>query len=267
MELDIGPFDALGKHPIRIVATDKNGNVTQKDVTVEVYSPVPSILQADTATASGTSDLSRSGEPVDFFRFRADKLSRLDQSGALFTDDAGGFLGKFTAGNGVRLNRNGIQIATVDEKTGKVISTASGYSLTVSAATADSPSAVRILGTDGKEVYAESFVLPTSLSLRSVNDWKEATENGAFVHAYEGSAFVRNASDAPSLPGGGFLVTRADSKAYAGVGRDGNIYLLSDGYSLSYRNEGDYPVIVVKNSFGVVVAEVMYRMSAEFVIK
>lgn len=56
-------------------------------------------------------------------------------------------------------------------------------------------------------------------------------------------------------------------KAFAGIGRDGNVYVTESGYSLSYKTEGEHPAIVVKNSFGVPVAEILYRIDAEYVIK
>lgn len=60
-----------------MVATDMNGNKTFRDVTVTVFVPTPSVASASVAQANGSIDVRVSGEPVDLFRYRGGKLSRL----------------------------------------------------------------------------------------------------------------------------------------------------------------------------------------------
>lgn len=265
-ELVIGPFQAPGAFTARMVATDANGNKTFRDVTFTAYVPTPKIVAASTAQANGSIDAQYAGEPIDLFRYRGGKLSRLSGTGETLTDAVGNFARTFSGGTGVALTHSGKTVATVDEKTGRIELKDSSYSVAVRAAGTVEPMTVAVRDKNGADVYFESFALPATTKIDDVARFSEADETGVFVRMEEGIDFVRNAQDAKSLPGGAFLVNE-NRKAFAGIGRDGNVYLLESGYSLSYRNESGYPVIVVKNSFGVVVAEILFRLDAEYVIK
>lgn len=85
-ELAIGPFDAPETKKIRMVATDGNGNKTARDITVTVFVPTPSISAATNAQANGSIDVKAGNEPIDLFRYRGGKLSRLSGSGETLTD-------------------------------------------------------------------------------------------------------------------------------------------------------------------------------------
>jgi hypothetical protein len=265
-ELFIGPFNAPLSKKVRLVATDENNNVTEKDVSLVAYVPVPSITSATERSASGRLDIAREGEPIDLYRFRAEKLSRLTGSGQSTTNGGGGFSSEFVAGTGVVLKKNGGTIAAINERTGKIRSFVDAYSISARSATASEPMTIT-LSENGTVLYSQSFTLPPSLGIETVSNWNDVSKNGVFVKITETSKFVRNPSGTVSLPGGAFVVRSADSKAYLGIGSDGNLYLPETGYSLSYRNEGEYPVISVKNPFGIIEAEVLYRLEAEFVIK
>ena len=265
-ELVIGPFDAPKTQKVRMVATDMNGNKTFRDVTVTVFVPTPSIGSASVAQANGSIDVRVSGEPVDLFRYRGGKLSRLSGSGETLTDSGGNFVRTFKGGEGVAVTRSGATIASVNEKTGKVDLKDANYSISVRAAEKTDPMTVSIVAKDGKPAYWQSFALPETTRIEKVSKFSDANETGVYVKIQDGSDFVRNASNAASLPGGAFL-TNENREALVGIGNDGNVYLVKDSYSLSYKNDGDYPVIIVKNQFNVAVAEILFRIDAEYVIK
>lgn len=264
--MSFGPFNAPATFKVRMVATDSNGNKTAKDVTVNAYVPTPSINAASTAQANGSIDVRTAGEPIDLFRFRGGKLSRIAGTGESLTDAAGNFVRSFTGSTGVELTHSGKTVAAVDEKTGKIDLKDNAYSLSVRAATPSEPMTLSIREKAGSEIYWQSFSLPITTRIEKVEKFSDASDVGVFARMDAGTDFVRNASDATSLPGGAFLVNE-NRKPFAGIGRDGNVYLLESGYSLSYGNEGDYPVITVKNSFGVIVTEILFRTDAEYVIK
>ncbi|MFZ3233307.1 MAG: hypothetical protein WA194_07485 [Patescibacteria group bacterium] len=235
-------------------------------MTVTAFVPTPSISVASTAQANGSIDVRVANEPIDFFRFRAGKLSRLSGSGETRTDASGNFVRSFSGSEGVALTQSGRTIASVNERTGKIDVKDSNYSLSVSASNSNEPMTVKLSDKSGNPVYWESFALPTTTKIEKTEQFSSVAETGVFAKMGDGTDFVRNASDAVSLPGGAFLVNE-NRKPFAGIGRDGNVYLLESGYSLSYKNEGDYPVVVVKNSFGVVVSEILFHSDAEYVIK
>ena len=265
-ELNVGPFNAPTTFKIRIMAADANSNKTFKDVTVTAYVPTPSITAASTAQANGSIDVRVADEPVDLFRYRGGKLSRLSGSGETLTDASGNFVRAFTGSEGVALTHSGETVANVNEKTGKIELKNTSYSVSVTPSGTSDPMTVKVSDKSGNPVYWQSFALPVSTKIEKADKFSDVTESGVFVRLESGTDFVRNASDAASLPGGAFLVNE-NRKAFAGIGRDGNVYVTESGYSLSYKNEGDYPVIIVKNSFGVIVAEILFRINAEYVIK
>lgn len=265
-ELVIGPFDAPKTVKVRLVATDENGNVTGKDVTITAYVPIPSITAASPIQGNGRIDVPVAGEPIDLFKFRGGRLSRLTGSGQTITDAPGNFVQTFQEGENVVVTQSGAVIANVDEKTGKIDLKSSGYSLSVRGASSSEPTTIAVSDASGKEVYWQSLALPATATIEKTDLFSSVSGSGMFVRMESGTDFVRNATNAPELPGGAFLVNE-DRKAFAGIGKDGNVYLLQSGYSLTYKNEGEYPSYVVKNSFGVAVAQILIRLSAEFVIK
>lgn len=182
------------------------------------------------------------------------------------TDSAGNFVRSFTGSEGVAVTQSGETVASVNEKTGKIELKNSAYGLSVAPASSSEPMTVKISDKSGNPVYWQSFALPVSTKIEKSDKFSDISENGVFVRMESGNDFVRNDSNAASLPGGAFLVNES-RKAFAGIGRDGNVYVTESGYSLSYKNEGDYPSVVVKNSFGVPVAEILFRIDAEYVIK
>lgn len=265
-ELVVGPFDAPTTRKIRMVATDGNGNETARDVTVTAFVPTPSIQAATSARANGVIDAKVSGEPIDLFRYRGGKLSRLSGSGETLTDAGGNFVRQFASGENVAVTQSGVAVVSINERSGKVELKSPSYRIVAKGAEKSEPMTVSVRDGNGKPVYWQSFALPDSARLERVERFSDASENGAFVRIESDLEFVRNAGDSSSLPGGAFLVNE-NRDAVAGIGRDGNVYLIEKGYSLGYRNEGDWPVITIKNSFGITVAEVLYRLDAEYVIK
>lgn len=249
-----------------MVAADVNGNKTPRDITITAYVPTPSITAASPAMANGSLDVRVAGEPVDIFRYRGGQLSRLSGSGETVTDASGNFARAFTGSEGVVLTHSGKTIADIDEKTGKIEVKDSDYSISVRPAEANNPMVVAVRDKNGAEVYSQSFALPETTKIENVGQLSNVKDSGVFVQTESDVGFVRNASDAKSIPGGAFLIGE-DHKPFAGIGKDGNVYLLEKGYSLSYRSQSGYPLIVMKNRTGSVVAEIFYRIEAEYVIK
>lgn len=61
-------------------------------------------------------------------------------------------------------------------------------------------------------------------------------------------------------------MTDADTKAAFGIAKDGNVYFLKSGLSLSYGTEQDYFVLKVRDADGLI-ATLYYVLDAEYVIK
>lgn len=200
-ELAIGPFDAPTSFKTRMMAKDANGNKTFRDVTFTVYVPTPSITAASTAQANGSIDVRVQGEPIDVFRFRGGKLSRLTGSGETLTDPAGNFVRSFTGSEGVALTQSGETVAAVNERTGKIDVKNPSYSVSVSPASSSEPMTIKVSDKSGNPVYWQSFALPIGTKIEKTDKFADVSETGLFVRAETGTDFVRNDSNAASLPG------------------------------------------------------------------
>lgn len=77
---------------------------------------------------------------------------------------------------------------------------------------------------------------------------------------------MRNPDTSPSLPGGIF-VTDTTKKAFYGIAKDGNVYLMEPGLKLEYRTDRDYFVIDVRTSAGNLIGSLYYVLDSEYVIK
>ncbi len=267
--LAIGPFEKPETKRIVLTAIDENGNRSSREISVEAFVPIPSVTSADSASADGKTDVERPGIPVDLFRFRAGRLERL--AGIPDTPETGtGGQFSFVFGTGsenLTLRRNGATIATVNERTGKItVADPSAYSVRVDAADSTRPMTFRVVGSDGRTVYSEAVALPASLAAEIGTLWPSDGKKGVFVKTSDPSRVVRSAPDATALPGGAFFVD-SNAEAFAGIAADGNVYLLESGYSLSYGTDGLFPVVTILKADSSVVAEILYRLDAEFVIK
>lgn len=60
---------------------------------------------------------------------------------------------------------------------------------------------VSIVSKDGKPAYWQSFALPSTTRIEKVSKFSDADETGVYVKIDGDAEFVRNASNAASLPG------------------------------------------------------------------
>lgn len=207
-------------------------------------------------------------EPVDVFRLRNENLSRIDTTGSGFTKTTtdGAFALVSSGRDGVVLTQSGRTIATIDERTGKISLEDTSFQVRVTPATQDAPLQLEILSPTEKVVFSERIDVSSVGVLQSVPNFDALSGTGVFIAPLQGFSFQKNTASSPNLPEGGYL-TDANHRAVAGVSRTGDIYLLDPGYTLSYVTKDSFILLRVINPNNTIVANVLYKISAEYILK
>lgn len=197
-------------------------------------------------------------EPVDILRYRNGSIVRIGNTGK--TDDVGAFVTQSSTASGVALRTGSGTIANIDEKRGTIHPSFTGAKISIDAATDKSPMAIVLKDASDTVLYKESFALPKSTPIG-------ASGNGPWIDVVLSgdSLLARNASNASSLPNGAYITTK-DHAPIVGIAADGNVYLLDNAYSLSYREEGGNVAIDVKRG-STINATIIYKINAEFIVK
>ncbi|EKD30015.1 MAG: hypothetical protein ACD_78C00187G0002, partial [uncultured bacterium (gcode 4)] len=268
-DLELGAFDSLFIKKVRLTAEDENGNTTSKDLTIVVYAPIPEIQSTSGSIVSGAINESLVWEPIDIFRFRNGKMTRLkiDNLSTALTKENGLFSIPTSHLPDIVLKRSGSGIANISETTGKITLTDPTFQMSVLGATSTNPLKIQIKDSGGQEVFSERFSLPSGARLEGVTSFDGITKNGLYV--LPGSSdfsFIKNTSSAPTLPNGGYI-TDSRRQAIAGISTQGDIYILDDTYSLSYDTSGSYTVLRLRDQSGQVVASMLYRIHGEYVVR
>lgn len=262
--LEIGPFDTLFTKKVRLFAQDGNGNTSSKDLTLTVYSPVPEIQSFSGSRISGMLDETLGGEPIDIFRLRNGTLSRIDSVGSTSSD--GTFSLATNSGEGIVLSQSGNTIATINERTGRIALENSSFRIAVREATSTSPLSIDILSPSGTVAFSENIDLSTVSNLQQVLDLDTVTETGIFILPTTGFSFAKNSVASPNLPEGGYI-TDANHQPIAGISKRGDVYILDDGYELSYATKDSYMLLRVQEKNKNPVASILYKIDAEYSMK
>lgn len=264
-DLVIGPFDTLFTKKIRLFAEDGNGNISSKDLTLTVYPPVPEIRSISGNTVSGNLNEILGNEPIDIFRLRNGTLARIG-SDSTKTAENGTFALSTKATSGAILTQSGKNIATIDERSGKISLEDTSFQVAVIPASKDSKLQIQVLSSDKKVVYSESINISTVSNIEQVPNFDRITGTGILVFPTTGFSLVKNNTSNQNLPNGGYI-TDANHKAIAGISKSGDIYILSTKYELSYTTKDSYIVLRLQDAEKNVVANILYKIDAEYVIK
>lgn len=177
-------------------------------------------------------------------------------------------IGTKDGGAGVTLQKSGKKIASINERTGKIsLDNATDFSISVVPATGIYPMKIEIVDSNGKAIFSERMNLSSDMNIEKASQNETITKYGAFIiPVATGISFVKNTPVTLDLPNGGYITTD-DHRAIAGMSKTGDIYILDTNYTLSYSSSGSYVMIQVVNPSKDVVASVLYRMDAEYVIR
>jgi hypothetical protein len=276
-DVDLGPFDTLMTKTIRLHVVDAAGNRAMRDVTLEVYAPVPAISGRNAAGAVlGGLNESLVNEPVDLVRERDGYLSRIEpiaspdsvvRDGGVHTAAGGSFVYVPGAGAGAAVWDGNTIVARIDEAKGS-IRPETGYRVGVEPkdATHDRMAFVLLPNGDTDPVYRQRLELPTNTSVVSVTDFGGASGQAVYVRAADPlSRYAANGPDTPSLPSGGFFIDR-DARAVFGLDATAAIVGLRSDASYAYSERDGYPLVTVIVA-GQPVAEIWYRIPFAYAVR
>ncbi len=265
---EVGPFDTLFTKKIRLFAQDGNGNISSKDLTLTVYPPVPEIVSLSGNVVSGGLSEILGNEPIDIFRLRNGALTRIEPTASDLakTKENGTFTLPTLETSGIVLTQSGQNIATIQERTGKITLEDTSFHISVLPATKDSPLHIQVLSPTNNLVFSESINISTVSHMESVSSLDTITGTGIFVSPIIGFSFIKNTLSSPNLPGGGYVID-TNHKAIAGISKSGDIYILDTDYELSYATKGSHILLRIQDSRKNTVADILYKIDAEYVLK
>ncbi|MDD2566021.1 MAG: VCBS repeat-containing protein [Candidatus Gracilibacteria bacterium] len=281
-DLVVGPFDSIFNKKVMLYVVDENNNVSKNPVDFEVYAPIPTIVSTDSGIIKGLINEELNGEPIDIFRYRngildlikpkvgsVTKTNELGQFGIEVESTSSGIVIKKTrAENELEAGFKETIIANVNETTGKIdLKDTDNYSLKVIGASNDKKTTIQLVSkSKGNIIYEQSFNLSANQVIQSVDSFDNLSKGMYFKSNKEGYKLINNSSKVPSLSAGAFIID-SEFKAIAGIGQDGNIYVVNDKYKLTYENNGDNVVINIVDSTSNIVGKLLFKVNLEFIIK
>jgi len=164
------------------------------------------------------------------------------------------------------LTESGNTIATINERTGKITLDDTSFHIAVVGADATSPLQIQILSSNDKVVFSERIHTAATSTLEETSSFDSVTGTGIFVLPNTGFSFTKNTLSSPDLPDGGYIID-SDHKALAGISKTGDIYLMNSSYTLSYTTKDSSVILQIVDSDKNIVANILYKIDAEYVIK
>lgn len=265
---EIGPFNILFTKKIRFFAEDGNGNISSKDLTLTVYPPIPEIRSLSGNRISGNLSEILGDEPIDIFRLRNGALARIEPTASDLakTRTDGTFTLPASEASGLVLTQSGQNVATIDERTGKIALEDTSFQISVVPASNNSPFRIQVLSPINNVVFSETIDISTVSHIEQATTLDAVSGTGIFISPATGFSFAKNTLSSPSLPNGGYI-TDTSHKAIAGISKSGDIYILNTKYKLSYATRGSYILLRVQDSEQNIVANILYKIHAEYVLK
>ncbi|RKW20498.1 VCBS repeat-containing protein [Candidatus Gracilibacteria bacterium] len=274
--LKVGKFTSLLKKKIGINVIDENQNRGYTEVNLEIYSPIPEIESYDGVTISGKISEKLQGEPINFYRFRGGDLTKLgDEKDNLtvFTNKDGKYSLKtgLFEGNLTVKDKNGQQIATILEKTGKISienSAATKYDIYVAKQENTNYPEIFIRDNKQKDIFKQELRVNGNAKVTLVNDFENLEKNGVYLKNYQNNfefyILPENISNNPGVLVGYYSSDKNKTPIFK-IYPDGRLDL-PNSYKLKYDDFKNYIVISVSNESGEKLFDILYKIDADYVI-
>lgn len=125
---------------------------------------------------------------------------------------------------------------------------------------------IQIVGPNKRIVYSEKIRLSSISKLESVSDFNALSGTGIYILPNMGFSFIKNTLSSPYIPGGGYI-TDSLHKAIAGVSKEGDVYILDSKYIISYTTKDSSIILRIQDPNNAVVASILYKIDAEYILK
>ncbi len=234
--LIILPHESLDTTNFIMRVRDEVWNTSYKVIKLEIYSPIPEITNV-TSTGWTMWQISETinEEPIHIFRARQWSDITMISPDPLFTHSGWNFMsGSYFTKIGAIIE-NGVSRIAVSEN-GVITGIPPTYSVSVKAANTTNPMKFILEDDTGKSIYEQSLVLPEGVDITtnmtsSLPKWELVIDS-----PYQA---IKAAPNDPSIPSG-WYITDGGYQAVLAITQDGNIYILSSQYSLSYGVQDDF---------------------------
>ncbi|MDD4151631.1 MAG: hypothetical protein PHR68_03375, partial [Candidatus Gracilibacteria bacterium] len=271
LKLKILAFDNIFTKNIRIYLVDKNNNVGYKDVSLQVYAPIPEIKSDSSNTIIGTIGENLLNEKIDLYRLRGGSLKRLTKD-SIMTDSTGNFSYKTDSTKGLILKKGDTEIASINEITGIIDLKDKSYKINVIPANNRENGYTNIVINDGtKDIYYEYIVVPDISNVKVVSDFSDLVEKGVYFKMTNKAQYSYSLlpSDITNNAGEVIVYDVEDSKhsAIFSITKDGRISVLNNNFKIEYETFKEKPIYKLIRNDGVEVARLMSISEGNFIMK
>jgi hypothetical protein len=164
-------------------------------------------------------------------------------------------------------NNTGATILTIDEMTGKIHLEDAKYTFTLQPADKTHRTTISVVDEKQNSLFTQSLSFPNNFVIEKAGSLDTITNDGIYVKIEQtGFDIVKNSAQVPGLPYGAYI-TDGQKKPIIGISRDGNVYIMQSGYSMKYRETGTYISYLILDGSGQLVAEILFHMKAEYMVK
>lgn len=277
--LEVWKFDELYNKKVWITIIDKNWNVWYKEVGFEIYSPIPEINNFANNSISWVLDENLDNEPVSLYRVRWWMVSKLSwtiwDNLALTNSWNYDFLAWTWTTTWVKIEKNNIIIANVDEKTWKITLKDNTYKIDVLESNnvlSDSIFPKIILKDLLWDLFYEVIRVNWAWSVKVVSDFEWIVDSGLYLQFLNSSNYNYYVlpENITYNPWSLVIYRQSDvnKEALFTIFPDWRINTVNKNYSLKYDYYWDYVVIkLFDNHFARDVASVLYKVNSEYIIK
>ncbi|MFK7779624.1 MAG: hypothetical protein QM490_00540 [Candidatus Gracilibacteria bacterium] len=278
LKLEFGKFDTLFKKDIGITLIDSNNNVGYKEVSLDVYSPTPQIIDFNNGLIEGSINEDLSGEPINIYRYRGGSIVKLENTDGLtgtLTYD-GNY--SFEVGServGLTLYMDGEEAALIDEVTGQII--IKNFDLTRKVLSSnnelnDKPFPKIIIENNGEDIFYEYIQVEGTDKVNIVDNFDNITERGVYFTLTNRTNYnyytIPEISDYSPGTVSVYRLTNVNKTSLFTIFKDGRIDTLNDFYKLEYLNYDNYVVFKIMDShFDNEVGRILFLIEGEYIMK
>lgn len=268
--LEFAPFEELINKKIGISLKDINWNSALKEIWLEVYTPIPSIINIEENTITWNIEENLTNEPINIYRLRWGQLSLLNEENILTNDWEYQFWIEDENLFWLKIEKNWDLIARVNEYTWKINLLKSNLRIYVSSSNEvwnnSSYPLIQIL--EWNNVIYNQSIKSNSNNFEIVNNFDNALKNSSswvYIKLLNSWNYSYNSNDS------GIFISRntsTNNEHLFVITKDGRINTLNERYIIEYDSLDDYILLkLIDGHFNREVANVLYKLQWDYVIQ
>lgn len=271
LKLKILAFDNIFTKNIRIYLVDKNNNIWYKDVSLQVYAPIPEIKSDSSNTIIWTIWENLLNEKIDLYRLRGGSLKRLTKD-SIMTDSEGNFSYRTDSTKWLILKKWDTEIASINEITWIIDLKDKSYKINVIPANKSENWYTNIVINDWtKDVYYEYIVVPDISNVKVVSDFSDLSEKWVYFKMTNKAQYSYSLlpSDITNNAWEVIVYDVEDTKhsAIFSITKDWRINVLNNNFKIEYEIFKEKPIYKLIRNDWVEVARLMSISELNFIMK